>query len=161
MLSSAEYQPRLRAPNLFTTTCTQPLLAPFSHEFSCFNSSGMRRATKPCDWNSPLIAHITIDTDASFRIRNVLDRPTNVQNASVVVTHKSLVLNTPAREIGWQRVVPEVDWRLDKIVCEHAAADNSRVVMIELNSRNRDAWSDAVKDLRCRQSISPRIQVTL
>src|SRR5689334_22699824 len=107
MLSSAQYQSGLCAPDFFTATGTQPLLATFSHEFRCLDSRSMRSAAKTRDWNSPLVAHRIIDRDASLRIRNVLHWPTNMHHASVVVAHKSLVLHAPARQIRWQRVVPE------------------------------------------------------
>src|SRR5215213_8895225 len=142
MLSAAQYQPRLCAPDSFTSACTQPLLATFSHELRRLHGSWVRSATKPCYWNSPLVAHSIIDSHASVWIRNILYRPTNVHYASVVVAHKPLVFNTPARKIRRQRVVPEIYRRLNKIVSEHAAADDSLVVMIELNSREANAWAN-------------------
>src|ERR1043165_200481 len=150
MLSAAQYETGLRAPNSFTSTCAQPLLATFSHELHRVDSRWVCSATKPRDWNSPLVTHRSIDSHASLRIRNILHRPANMHHASVVVAHKSLVLHAPARKIRWQRVVPEIYRRLNKIICEHAAADDPGVVVIELNSRDRDAWSNPVEYFRRR-----------
>src|ERR1044071_8265566 len=119
MLSSAQYQAGLRAPNFFTTTRTQPLLATFTHELRRLDSRRMRSAAKPRDWNSPFVAHRIINSHASLCIRNILHWPTNMHHASVVVAHEALVLHAPAREIRRQRVVPEIYRRLDEIVCEH------------------------------------------
>src|SRR6185295_3937529 len=126
------------------------LLAAFPHELGRVDGRRVRSATKPRDWNSPLVTHRIIDSHASLRIRNILHWPTNVHYASVVVTHKSLVLHTPPRKIRWQRVVPEIYRRLNEIICEHAAADDAGVVVIELDSRDRDAWSNPVEYFRRR-----------
>src|SRR6185295_2245519 len=160
MLFATQDQSGLRAPNFVTATGAQPLLATFTHELRRINSRPVRGATKARDWNSPLVAHSIVDSHAAFRVRNILHWSTNMHYASVVVAHESLVLPTPARQIRWQRVVPEIYRRLDEIICKHAAADDSRVVMIELNSRDRDAWSNSVEYFRGRQSIRTRIEMT-
>src|ERR1044072_7856145 len=112
----------------------------------------MRRATETRDRNSPLVANGRIHSDASFRVRNVLHWTTHVQHARVVLTHKALVLNAPARQIGRQRVVPEIDRRLDEVARQRASANNPGIVVIELRSRDRYARSNAVEDLRRRDA---------
>src|SRR3569832_425808 len=123
----------MRAPDFFTATRTQPQFATFLHELRRLDRRRMRSAAEPRDCNSPFVAHRVIDSHASLRIRNILHWPTNMHDASVVVAHESLVLHAPARQIRWQGVVPEINRRLNKIIGKHAAADYSRIVMVELD----------------------------
>src|SRR5215218_3546602 len=137
MLPAAEYQPWLRAPNLFAAACAQPLFTTLAHELSSFNCGRMRCAAKPRDWNIPLVANSGINRYASIRIGNVLDRSTNVHDSGVIVAHESLVRDTPTWQIRRERVVPEIDWRLDEVIGQHTTADDSRVVVIELSRSDR------------------------
>src|ERR1044072_5123622 len=159
MLPPAQNQTRLRTPNLFTTTRSQPLLAALSHELSGFDGRAMRRATKTHHWNSPLVANRGVNSHTSFRIRNILHWSTHVHDARIVVAHESFVFKAPARQIGWQRVVPEIYRRLDEIICMHAAAGDAGIVVIKLRGRDRYAWSNTVEDFRGRYSVCSRIQM--
>src|SRR5689334_20301385 len=161
MLSSAQYQTRPRTPNLFTTTRAQPFFAALAHELSRCDRGGMCGAAEASHWNSPLVANCSVNSHTSFRIRDVLHWTTNVHHARVVVAHESLVVDAPARQIGRQRVVPEIYRRLDEVIRKHAAADYAGVVVIELRRRDRHAWSNSVEDFRRRNSVGTRVQMSL
>src|ERR1043166_5077168 len=156
MLPPTQHQTRPRTPNLFTTTRTQPLLTALAHKLSSVDRHAMRRPTQTRHRNPPPIANRSINRHSPFRIRHILHWPTHMHHARVVLAHESLVLNTPTRQIGWQRVVPEIDRRLDEIIGQHAAADDARIVVINRRRRARYARANTVENLRRRYAIRPR-----
>src|ERR1044071_4064354 len=161
MLFATQNQPRLSAPNFFTTTRTQPLLTTFAHKVCRVDSCGMRCTAETCNRNSVFVAHRVVYSYTSLRIRNILDWPTHMHHASEVLAHESFVFDSPAWQIRRQGIVPEVYRRLDEIVGQHASANDTGVVVIELNSRDRYAWSNAVEDSRRKNSVGARIEVAL
>src|SRR6185369_15068126 len=102
MLFATQNQSRLSAPNFFTTTRTQPLLTTLAHELGRFDSCGMRRTAETGNRNSVFVLHRVVDCYTSVRIWNILDWPTNMQHASEVFAHESLVFDSPAWQI-WRQ----------------------------------------------------------
>src|ERR1044071_7092115 len=102
-----------------------------------------------------------IHCHTSFRIRNILHWSTHVHNTSVVLAHESLVVAAPTRQIRWQRVVPEIYRRLDKIIGQHTTTNDAGIVMTKLRGRDRYAWSNAVEDPGPRYAVRARIQMAL
>jgi hypothetical protein len=84
-----------------------------------------------------------------------------MHHASEVFAHESLVFDPPAWQIRRQGVVPEIYRRLDEVVGHHAAADDAWVVVVELNSRDRYAWSNAVEYSFRRDPVRTRVEMAL
>src|SRR5215212_1602461 len=114
----------------------------------------MRCTAKLCDGNIPLVANSRVNSYASLRIGYVLHRPANMHDSCVVVAHKLFIGYTPAWQIRWQRIVPEVNWRFYKVIGQHPTADDSRIIVIELSCRDRYTWSNSIEYFCRRQAVS-------
>src|SRR5512132_1403538 len=121
----------------------------------------MRRATQARDRDIPEITYPAIDRHSTLRARDVLHWTTNMQNARVVVTHKPFVSQPPTRQVRRQRVVPEVDRRLDEIVGQHTTSNDAWVAMIKLGGRQRHSGSNAAKNFLSHQAVGPWVEMTL
>src|SRR5579871_1291032 len=115
---------------------------------------------KAANRNAPVVLHRRVYRDARFEDGHLLHRTHDDAAALEPLAHEVFVLASPSFRAGGSAAY-KFDGKSDEFIGKHSAADQARIVMIEVANSDRSAGTHVVVNIGVEQSNGAGVGVSL